>query len=108
MPSRLSGLASYRGMLLVSGWFRGALTGLAAASWPWIVFFWPVGGGRGDDDPVDEIGHGQAVPCLILQVGEQDVAAGIAEVEGDPVDAGPQVVPAGPGLHRDVGEARTA
>jgi hypothetical protein len=57
---------------------------------------------------VDEICHGQAVPGLVLQVGEQHVAAGITEVQGNPVDAGPQVVPFWPGRHLDVGEARAA
>jgi len=55
-----------------------------------------------------EVRHGESLPGFVLQIGEQGVAAGIAEVEGDPVDAGPQVVPFGPGLHLDVGKARAA
>jgi len=65
---------------------------------------WPVGSGR-DGDPVDELRHRETVSGFVLQVGEQGVGAGVTEVEGDPVDAGPQVVPLGPGLHLDVGEA---
>jgi hypothetical protein len=67
-----------------------------------------LGSGRRDDDPAGEAGQGQAVPGFGLQVGEQGVIAGIAEVEGHPVDAGPQVVPLRPTLDHDVGEAGAA
>jgi hypothetical protein len=57
---------------------------------------------------VEEIGHREAAPGFILQVGEHGVAARIAEVDRDLVDAGSQVVPLGPGSHLDVGEAGAA
>ena len=57
---------------------------------------WPVGSGR-DGDPVDELRHGETVSGFVLQAGEQGVGARVTEVEGDPVDAGLQVVPLGPG-----------
>ena len=72
------------------------------------MILWLVGCRRGDGDPVDEVRRGKAVPGFVLQVGEQGVAAWIAEVEGDPVHADPQVVPLGPGVYLDVGEACAA
>ena len=75
---------------------------------PWIVIWWPVGSGRGEGDAVEEAGHREAVTGFVLEVGEQGVAAGIAEVDRDLVDAGPQVVPPGAGFHLDVGEAGAA
>ena len=42
------------------------------------------GSGRGDGDPVEEIGYREPGPGFVLQGGEQGVPAGIAEVEGDP------------------------
>jgi len=55
---------------------------------------------------VEKIGQGEVFSGLVLQVGERDVLAGIAEVEGDPIDAGPHVLPLRPGFRLDVGEAR--
>lgn len=72
------------------------------------MILWPAGCRRGDGDPEDEVRDLEAVPGFFLQAGEQGVAAGIAEVEGDPVHAGLQVVPLGPGLHLDTGEACAA
>ena len=51
------------------------------------------GSGRDDGDPMAEIGHREPGPGFVLQ----DIPAGVADVEGDPVDARPQVVPLGPG-----------
>ena len=53
-----------------------------------------------------KIGYWEPGPGFVWQVGEQDIPAGIAEVEGDTVDTRPQVVPPGPGLHLDTDEAR--
>ena len=97
-------------------------TFLQQLSWPWQslgigggdpghpgrVILRPARSGCGDGDPVHEVCHGEPVPGLVLQVGEQGVVAGIAEIEGGLVDAGEGVVPLGPGLHRDAGESRAA
>jgi hypothetical protein len=72
------------------------------------VIFRAAGSGRGDGDAVHWIGDREAVPGLVLVVGEQGVVAGIAEVEGDLVYAGERVVPFRSGFYLDVGEACSA
>jgi hypothetical protein len=46
--------------------------------------------GRGDDDAAGEAGEREAVAGLVLQIGEGGVAAGVAKVESDLIDAGPE------------------
>ena len=59
-----------------------------------------------DDDAAGEAGEREAVAGFVLQVGERGVVAGVAKVESDLVDAGPEGVPLGPFGHVDVREAR--
>jgi hypothetical protein len=47
-------------------------------------------GGRGDDDAAGEADEREVVAGLVLQVGERGVVAGVANVESDLVDAGPE------------------